>query len=168
MGENQQIDFGELVREYYQALYRFAFSLTKNESEAGDMVQQTFLIYAQKGDAIRDSSKIKSWLFTTLYREFLRDRRKHKNASYAEPEMMENQIDEANPELARRLEAQEAVEAINQIDPVYREPLVLFYLDDLAYKEIAEVLDLPIGTVMSRLSRGKSQLKSVLSEKIRK
>lgn len=59
------------------------------------------------------------------------------------------------------------MESLQEVDEIYREPLSLFYIDDLAYKEIADVLDTPIGTVMSRLSRGKAQLKSILAEKIR-
>ena len=69
---------------------------------------------------------------------------------------------------ARKLEGNEALEALHELDSVYREPLILFYLEDLTYKEIADVLDIPMGTVMSRLARGKGQLKSMLSEKLLK
>ena len=69
-------------------------------------------------------------------------------------------------EAARQLVGNEAIEALHELDEVYREPLMLFYMENLAYKEIAEILDIPIGTVMSRLARGKSQLKDKLSSKI--
>ena len=64
--------FPQLVETYYAALYRFALSLAKNSSDAGDLTQQTFFVWATKGGSLRDDSKVKSWLFTTLYREFLR------------------------------------------------------------------------------------------------
>ena len=68
--------FTQLVDAHYTALYRFALSLARNGADAGDLVQQTFFIWATKGESLRDASKAKSWLFTTLYREFLRGRRR--------------------------------------------------------------------------------------------
>ena len=65
------IDFNELVDRHYTALYRFALSLAKNGSEAADLTQQTFYLWASKGHQLRDLAKVKSWLFTTLYREYL-------------------------------------------------------------------------------------------------
>src|ERR1051326_3957103 len=71
-----EIDFHQLVDRQYAPLYRFALSLTKSEADAADLTQQTFFLWASKGEQLRDSSKAKSWLFTTLYREFL-NRRRH-------------------------------------------------------------------------------------------
>ena len=68
--------FAQLVDAHYAPLYRFALSLARNGSDAGDLVQQTFFIWATKGHGLRELSKVKSWLFTTLYREFLRGRRR--------------------------------------------------------------------------------------------
>jgi RNA polymerase sigma-70 factor (ECF subfamily) len=64
-------DFEQLVDRYYAALYRFALSLARSASEAGDLTQQTFYLWAAKGHQLRDRSKVKSWLFTTLYREYV-------------------------------------------------------------------------------------------------
>jgi RNA polymerase sigma-70 factor (ECF subfamily) len=69
------MDFGELVDANHAALYRFALSLTKSEDQAADLVQQTFYRWAAKGQELRDPSRAKSWLFTTLYREFIKARR---------------------------------------------------------------------------------------------
>ncbi|WP_309384054.1 RNA polymerase sigma factor [Cerasicoccus frondis] len=162
MSENPDIDFRQLVADYYQPLYRFAYSLTKNQDEACDLTQQTFVVYAEKGDSLRDASKVKSWLFTTLYREFLRIRRRGANMSFQEPEIIEAEAPKVDPGIASKLDGRSAVEALEKVEETYREPLTLFYLKDLSYKEIAEVLDIPIGTVMSRLSRGKTQLKKAL------
>ena len=62
------------------------------------------------------------------------------------------------------MDSKSALEALNNIDETFRGPLVLFYMKDLSYKEIAEILEIPIGTVMSRLSRGKAQLKEILGK----
>src|SRR5580765_4081397 len=59
-------DFEGLVERYYRSLYQFAFSLSRSEAEACDLTQQTFYIWATKGSQLRDASKVKSWLFTTL------------------------------------------------------------------------------------------------------
>ncbi len=158
-------NFEAIVSAYYQPLYRFGYSLAKNEHEASDLTQQTFFIYAKKGDSLRDSSKVKSWLFTTLYREFLRRRSRDAKVTHQEPEMIENLGGSVEPYVQRTIDSNLAIEALEEVDAVYREPLTLFYLKDLSYKEIAEVLDVPIGTVMSRLSRGKTQLRELFQRK---
>src|SRR5437899_5977150 len=78
------IDFESLVNRYYQPLYQFAFSLTHREAEAGDLTQQTFLVWATKGHQLRDPSKVKTWLFTTLHREFLKTRRRQSRFPHQE------------------------------------------------------------------------------------
>lgn len=161
---NQELDFQNLVSNYYQPLYRFAYSLARNAEEASDLTQQTFLIWAKKGSALKDKSKVKSWLFTTLYREFLGIRRKSTRFPHINAEAIAHELPSISPNVMRSLDAKSALEALNEIDDAFRAPLTLFYMKDLAYKEIAEILDIPIGTVMSRLSRGKAQLKAILSK----
>ncbi|MGF1448769.1 MAG: RNA polymerase sigma factor [Opitutales bacterium] len=163
MTEAAMPEFSQVVEQYYENLYRFGHSLAKNEHEAGDLVQQTFLIYAEKGSAIRDAGKIKSWLFTTLYREFLRVRRRGASMASYEPELLEAEAPPVSPDVVTTTDSHSAVSALEQVDEAYRAPLTLFYLQDLSYKEIAATLDIPIGTVMSRLSRGKAQLKKILT-----
>jgi len=165
MNIDQDLNFETIVSAYYQPLYRFGYSLAKNEHEAGDLAQQTFFIYAEKGSSLRDKSKVKSWLFTTLYREFLRRRRKDSRMDSYEPEMLEAAGGSVEPHIRRTMDGNLAVEALHEVDEVYRHPLSLFYLKDLSYKEIAEVLDVPIGTIMSRLSRGKAQLRDIFKRK---
>lgn len=162
MSDHANLNFSDLVETYYTPLYRFAYSLAKNEHEASDLTQQTFVIYAEKGDSLRDSSKVKSWLFTTLYREFLRLRRRAAHVTPQDNEILELEAPVVEPGIARTLDSQSALDALEQVDEAYRAPLTLFYLKSLSYKEIAETLGIPIGTVMSRLSRGKAQLKNIL------
>ncbi len=159
------MDFNELVKNYYAPLFRFAYSLAGNENDACDLTQETFYIWARKGSSLRDASKVKSWLFTSLYREFLRVRRRGRNISSYEPDMLESEMPPVTPDYVSSLDAAGAVEALAEVNEIYRTPISLFYLKDLSYKEIAEVLELPIGTVMSRLSRGKAQLKEILVRK---
>jgi len=156
--------FTQLVDAHYTPLYRFALTLAKNSADAGDLVQQTFFIWATKGHGLREMSKAKSWLFTTLYREFLRGRRRDARATSLE-DLPPAEADVAAEEVDRvaRMDAASVVAALQSVDEVFRAPLTLFYLEDLSYQEIAETLDVPIGTVMSRLSRGKTQLRAALA-----
>jgi len=157
--------FTQLVDAHYTALYRFALSLARNAADAGDLVQQTFFIWATKGGSLRDAAKAKSWLFTTLYREFLRGRRRDARATSIE-DLPAGEQDIAAEEVDRvaRLDAGTVMSALQGVDEVFRAPLTLFYLQELSYQEIAETLDVPIGTVMSRLSRGKAQLRAALGK----
>ena len=69
------LDYDRAVEEFYQPLYKFAFGLTGNESNAADLTQEAYQVLLTKGGQIRDAAKLKSWLFTTLYRKFLIRRR---------------------------------------------------------------------------------------------
>src|SRR5476651_353000 len=156
--------FTQLVDAHYASLYRFALSLARNSADAGDLVQQTFFIWATKGHGLREAAKAKSWLFTTLYREFLRGRRRDARATSLE-DLPPGEADVAAEEVDRvaRLDAATVMAALQSVEEVFRAPLTLFYLEDLSYQEIAGTLDVPIGTVMSRLSRGKAQLRAALA-----
>ena len=164
----QQEAFPQLVETYYAALYRFALSLAKNSSDAGDLTQQTFFVWATKGNSLRDESKAKSWLFTTLYREFLRGRRRSgRMVAIEDLAPAEQDIPDVETDLVSKLDAPLVMAALQEVDAAFREPLTLFYLQDLSYLEIAGILSIPIGTVMSRLSRGKTQLRTLLAQKAR-
>lgn len=126
-------------------------------------MQQTFFIYAEKRASIRDVGKVKSWLFTTLYRNFLSRRAKDRRLAHYEPQVLESIAGPQQSDMSRGMDRNLAVEALQQLDVVYRDSLSLFYLKQLSYKEIAAVLDVPIGTVMSRLSRGKTQLREIFN-----
>lgn len=155
--------FSQLVDVHYQALYRFALSLARREADACDLVQQTFYIWATKGESLRDTAKAKTWLFTTLYREFLRGRRRDGRITAIEDlPPSEQEIAGESIDHVRRLDGAQVVERLQEVDELFRAPLTLFYLESLSYQEIADALEVPIGTVMSRLSRGKMQLRAAL------
>src|SRR6266480_7727034 len=158
------IDFQQLVDGQYAPLYRFALSLSKSEADAADLTQQTFFLWAAKGHQLRDRSKAKSWLFTTLYREFLGRRRHEVRLSKIELEGMREEEMSVLPNV-NALDSSIVLEALSEVGEPFRAPLTLFYLEQFSYQEIAEVLGVPIGTVMSRLSRGKAFLRQWLLAK---
>jgi RNA polymerase sigma-70 factor (ECF subfamily) len=157
-------EFEELVDAHYQALYRFAMSLVRDVDKACDLVQETFCIWAAKGDQLKDRSKAKTWLFTTLHREFLSQRRRAAKFS-DEPldEAAVGAVESPQDDAERQMDGQRAMELLGALEETYRAPLVLFYLQQHSYKEIAEILDVPIGTVMSRLSRAKEMLRKSMN-----
>ncbi len=161
-------EFQLLVDEHYEALYRFAYSLAKNPDRASDLVQQTFCIWAQKNHQLKDRSKAKTWLFTTLYREQLSYARR--NTKFPEQDIadMEYQLTEEERDNSRVLDGQRAIALLNSLDETYRAPLSLFFLQQNSYKEIASILDIPIGTVMSRIARGKKQLRDKMETAVLK
>jgi RNA polymerase sigma-70 factor, ECF subfamily len=156
--------FTQLVDRFYPALYRFALSLARSEADACDLTQQTFYVWATKGHALRETEKAKSWLFTTLYREFLRGRRRGERMTALET-VPETEVEQATlaPEALSSMDADVVMSALQDVDEGFRAPLTLFYIEELSYQEIADVLEIPIGTVMSRLSRGKTQLRARLT-----
>lgn len=155
--------FEFLVSAHYEGLYRFALTLTHREQDASDLTQETFYRYATKGSQLRDSSKAKSWLYTTLYRRFLMNRRRQTRFPHAELSEAEDELPVVEANAVDRLDAHFVLQALNSIDETYRVALSLFYLSNHSYKEIAAVLDIPIGTVMSRLSRAKAMLREQLA-----
>ena len=156
--------FEKLVDLYYPALYRFAFSLTRQESEACDLTQETFLIWARKGHQVRDDSKVKSWLFTTLHREYLQKHRRRVRFPEVEVEGVESELPEILPISAARLDRHNILGALAQLDQNFRAAIALFYLEEHSYPEIAEILQIPLGTVKSRVSRGIAQLQVLLTD----
>ncbi len=142
-------------------LYRFGLSLTRDPSDAADLTQQTFLLWASKGHQLREQSKVKAWLFTSLYREFLRAERQRGRESGSEDQFSDV---ECVPVAANNLDGDAVVRALLDLEEIYRAPLSLFYLQEHSYKEIAETLNLPVGTVMSRISRGKARLRERLAD----
>ncbi|MEI6395666.1 MAG: RNA polymerase sigma factor [Verrucomicrobiota bacterium] len=157
-----RLDFQTLVDQFYGPLYRFAMSLTHTETDAADLVQETFLAWATKGHQLEDVSKVKSWLFTTLHRSFLQSRRRLVRFPHLEISEVEADLPHVEPELVNHLDAQAALELLAQVDPQYQAAVALFYLEDYPYKEIAGILEVPLGTVKSRIARGLAQLKELV------
>ena len=151
----------QLVDRYTNVLYRYAHRLTGSSVDAEDLVQETFLIAHRKLGQLRSGRAALGWLIQVLRRCRFRQRdRLPIVASVSVEEILDasNQpvgvLDEVEPDRLMAL--------IEQMPDEFREPLLLFYFEELRYREIAEALDCPIGTVMSRLARAKAYLRSRL------
>lgn len=161
---NADLDLAKLVDRYYGPLYRFAYSLTGSESDACDLVQETFYIWVRKGSQLQQSSRVKSWLFTTLHREFLQAHRRRVRFPHVPMEGAEAELPNVAPDALARVDGGRIVELLQQLDETFRAPVSLFYLEDHPYEEIAEILEMPLGTVKSRLSRGIAHLRQLLAQ----
>jgi RNA polymerase sigma-70 factor (ECF subfamily) len=159
---NSDEQFEALVCEHYEGLFRFAISLTREESDARDLTQQTFYVWAKKGHQLRDISKVKTWLFTTLHRAFLETRRRRSRFPHYELGEVSEQLPTFSPNLANQVDASQVLPALARVDEVFQAAVALFYLEDYSYQEIAEILAVPIGTVKSRIARGIAQLREIM------
>jgi len=157
-------EFENLVKLYYRDLYRFGFSLTGSEVDATDLTQETFYIWANKRHQLRNPANVKAWLFTTLHREFLKICRHRKRVAYEPINEGTQNLPHVYADVVNRIDARTLLNFLGQIDEGYRAPLVLYYLEDLSYKQIGNVLAIPLGTVQSRIARAKIKLFQLLSE----
>jgi RNA polymerase sigma-70 factor, ECF subfamily len=156
------IDYEQIVSAHHESLYRFAFSLAGNSDDAAELTQETYVRLLNKGNQLRDRSRVKSWLFTTLYRIFLGWKRHERRFQHFEILSVESELPPLTPEIASELDGEAVMDGALDLEEHFRVPLVLFYLQCLSYREIAEMLEIPVGTVMSRLSRGKALLRQRL------
>jgi len=157
-------EFEELVNLYYRDLYRFGFSLTGSEADACDLAQETFYAWARKGHQLKNRASVKGWLFTTLHREFLKTCRRRNRFSNESIDEGAEGLPNVPADCAERVDSRTLLRILGEIAEDFRAPLVLYYMEDLSYKEIADVLALPLGTVQSRIARAKIQLLRRLSE----
>ena len=152
----------ELVPLYYEALYRYAYGLTGSASDADDLTQETFFAAQTKGHQLREPERVRSWLFSILHNAFLlMQRRKKQTRSIAWEEWLEEELVESEP-VVPPITDEQLQAALLAIPADSRAILVLFYFEEFSYREIADQLSLPIGTVMSRLARAKRFLKQQL------
>jgi RNA polymerase sigma-70 factor (ECF subfamily) len=149
---------------YVHSLYGLALKLTRNQAAAEDLVQDTYLKVARFASRRRQDTNLKAWLFTVLRNTFLNDRRSaSRHPVDVDSDLVESlPIADADADPERRLlrAAQDADvhAAFEALPAIFREVVWLRDVEDCSYKEIAEILGVPIGTVMSRLSRGRRLL----------
>jgi RNA polymerase sigma-70 factor, ECF subfamily len=159
---NATDQFEAIVSEHYEPLYRFAMSLTRAECDAQDLTQHTFEVWATKGHQLRDLSKVKTWLFTTLHRAFLQARHRQSRLPQQDLEEVVGQLPAVSPVLPDQVDSLQVLPALAKVDETYQAPVALYYLEDYAYKDIALILNVPVGTVKSRIARGIAQLREIV------
>ena len=159
------LNMDELVTRYYEDVWRFAMSLAGNSTDASDLTQQTFYLLQTRGHQIRDARKTKAWLFSTLYHEYLRRHRHQRKFPKLELSQVENELPHVTPDDLQRMDAATVFARMQSLEDKLRIPLSLFYMEEMSYKEIAEFLNVPVGTVMSRLFRAKLLLRGLLGVK---
>lgn len=143
-----------LIGSHYEPLYRYAKRLTGSAEQAEDFVQEAFLIALERLDQLIEPDRAGGWLRTTLRNLFLASlRRERRRSSGFDFDGVATSVESPSEELL------DLPRALDELPAEFRVPLILFYVDHLEYREIAEQLDLPIGTVMSRLSRAKAALR---------
>lgn len=156
-----QRGIAKLVDEHYLSLYRYAYRLTGSAADAEDLTQDAFCQAQQKFHQLRDNNKARSWLFSILRNAYLHRLRASKHESVISLEWVGDvaqQVTENLPEV----DPEKLQLALNELPEVYRTPIILYYFEEFSYRDIAEQMDLPIGTVMSRLARGKAHLRTRL------
>ena len=151
----------ELVDVYYERLYRFAYRLSGSAADAEDLTQQTFLTAQTNLHQLREPEHAKAWMFTILRNTYLKGRRPRKRAQVLSLEKVAEPAETMDESAHLRMEELQSV--LDELPDEFREPLILFYFQEFSYKEIAEMLDVPLGTVMSRLARGKQHLRKRLA-----
>lgn len=150
----------ELIEQHAMLLYRYAYRLTGNSHEAEDLTQQTYLLVQQRGHQLRDVRALQSWLLTIVRNVFLKSRRHRGRArsldDIDEPLVVEESWDSP-------IDREQLQQALLELSEEFRSPLVLYYFEDFSYQQIADHMGVPIGTVMSRLSRAKTFLRKRLT-----
>jgi len=155
------MDIGQLVAEHHEAVYRYAYRLTGSIPDAEDLTQQVFLTAQAKLGQLRKAENVRSWLFAILRNYFLKECQKRRPIPAENLRLNMNTIPARIPDEAD-IDRERLQEALNDLPGKYRLVLAMFYYEQCSYREIADRLGVPIGTVMSRLARAKGHLRSKL------
>lgn len=165
----------QLIELHSPGIYRFVYRLVRNEQDARDITQEVFLRMLRNFHRYDPSYRFETWLYR-IARNLCFDRgRKKQRWKFAfwsrnEDDTLQNPIDQLtdqNPDALNttmaKEEGQQVESAIQRLKPAYKEILVLYHFEELSYQEIANVLDIPMGTVMNRLFRARKALKKIMT-----
>ncbi len=160
--------FEELAMPLFDSLYNFARWLVHNSSDAEDLVQETYLKALRSFASFQSGTNFRAWMFRILKNTFLSScstlERRMTDAMVSEEDGPESAVDMETPEtiLMNRSDSQAVQRAIDDLPVHYREALLLCEVEEMSYQEIAEILSIPIGTVMSRLARARKAVRESL------
>ena len=174
--KNKQEEFAAVALEYFDALYNTAVRMTRNPSAAQDLVQETYLKAYRFFDRFEPGTNLKAWLFTILRNTYINAYRKtarqqqqvdfeHVSLFYADTSASPEWQDRGSmEEMLRHVVQDDVKRALDELPEEYRMVVLLADLEDFSYKEIAAIVDCPVGTVMSRLFRGRRLLRKSLED----
>jgi RNA polymerase sigma-70 factor (ECF subfamily) len=169
--------FADLAMPYMSALYSAALRMTRNPADAEDLVQETFLRAYRGFGSFEEGTNLKAWLYRILTNTYINQyRAKKRRPEESELEEAEDfylfrrlgglEAADANrtpeTEFLERLPEDEVKEALEALPDQFRMAVILADIEGFSYKEIAEIMDVPVGTVMSRLHRGRRRLQKLL------
>lgn len=152
-----------LVEAHYAALYRYAYRLSGSPQEAEDLTQETFCLAQNKLHQLREQDRAKSWLFSILRNAYLHRLRSSKQEKQVSLDGI-GDIPDRSPEPLPALDSLQLQKALNELPEAFRTPLILYYFEEFSYRDIAEQMNMPLGTVMSRLARAKTFLRQRLMD----
>ncbi len=164
--------FGLLVRKYQNRLYNVVFHVVGNSEDAEDVVQEAFVQAYLKLDSFEGKSAFYTWLYRIAFHAAIDRKRSRRYAPVRAPggpgDLSEviDRGDGPTDRLERREQQRQVREAIERLDEDHRAVLVLREMDGCCYETIAEILDVPIGTVRSRLHRARLQMRQLLQEQL--
>ena len=152
-----------LIEDHLDAVYRYAYRLTGAVHDAEDLTQQVFLLAQERLDQLREADRARGWLFTILRNAFLKMVQRPQPVPATSLGVNLETVPAAK-ENGQAVDSAELQAAIDELPAEFRVVVAMFYFEECSYREIAEKLDLPMGTVMSRLARAKGHLRSRLFE----
>lgn len=159
----EEPDIHLLISQYHDSVYRYSYRLTGRQADAEDVTQQTFLIAHEKLGQLKSPSSARSWLLTIARNCFLKRIRSKQAVPASNLDIDIDQIDQPEPDNDPEQPDPDALKhAIENLEPNHRVIIMMFYFEKLSYKQIADQLDVKIGTVMSRLSRAKLKLREAM------
>jgi RNA polymerase sigma-70 factor, ECF subfamily len=151
----------QLVASHYAPLYRYAYRLCGSSQEAEDLTQDTFCQAQKKLEQLRDPARARGWLFTILRNAYLHRLRGRKQEHCVSLDAV-GDVPERLPEPLPEVEPAQLQQALSELSETFRTPVILYYFEEFSYRDIAEQLNVPLGTVMSRLARAKAFLRQRL------